>query len=146
MTPQEMKERLQEKQSKLILIAAEAMLSKEADITALVVDQQYDKGISGDGSPLGGYSDGYRKRKQRDGIFRGFTDFHLTGEMHANMKLEVNPDSDTYRIYSEREVSGYLLSDLLKKRDVKSFELTEESKQIVKEMINPVIIEMLKQE
>mgnify|MGYP006266631319 CR=1 FL=1 len=140
-TLSQMREKIQALRSNIITIAGECMLENKQEIAQLVVDQQYDKGISGDGVALSDYTPSYKKRKEKLGAYRGLTDYHLTGRMQAEMTLSVQ--DEMYDIYSTREVPSFLLSDLLKKRDANSFELTQENKKEAWRIIEPSFVEKL---
>lgn len=142
MTLSEMKGKIQTLQSSIIAIAGEAMLDNKEAITSLVVQQQYEQGIGGDGVPLKPYTPAYRRRKQKLGVLQDHTDYNLTGKMHTEMDLTV--EGDIYDINSTTQVNGYTLSDLLKNRDTsKSFDLTEDNKKKAWEIILPDFMEKI---
>ena len=142
MTTEEMKAKIISMQSNLVQIAGECMDAHKSEITALVVEQQYDGGISGDGSPLAPYSKPYARQKTRLGINQGHTDFSFSGGMHDEMDLIIN--EETYQILSRKEVNGYSLSTLLTKRDPLSFDLDDESKLMAWNIIKPDFEGMVK--
>lgn len=115
------------------------MLENKEAIIALIVQQQYEQGIGGKGALLP-YSAPYQKRKEKLGIYQGFTDYSLTGKMHEQMDLSI--DGQIYKIFSTAEVNGYLLSDLLEKRDgEEAFNPTEKNKLAIWEIIKPSFME-----
>lgn len=138
------RERLQAIRWQYIEIAGECMLEHKTDIAALVVDQQYDKGIDGANKPLTPYTKAYDKLKTKAGSNRGFADFHMTGKMQAEMDLQL-VGNEQYEIFSNREVPSYRLSDLLKKRDPLSFSLTEENRKVVWRIIEPSFVDKVKE-
>ena len=111
------------------------------EITDLVVQQQYEKGVSGSGVALAPYSNPYAKRKQKAGKLQGHTDYSWSGAMHENMSLIIN--EETYAIVSKVEVNGYSLSAILGKRDPDSFELTDENKKVAADIIAPELADRL---
>ena len=132
----EVRERISGLKSQILAIAGECMLENKEAIVALVVDQQYNDGVDGNNQPLKPYTRNYAKQKAKKGVLQGHTDYSLSGKMQSEMNLAVN--GDEYEINSPVQVNGYLLSDLLKKRDTpKSFDLTDENKKRVWQIIKP---------
>ena len=136
----EVRQRVEQVRSNILGLAGEVMLENKDPIVALVIEQQYDKGIDGNNEPLKPYTRNYAKKKSKLGVLQGHADYSLSGAMQAAMTLTI--DGDTYDINSPIEVNGHRLSDLLKKRDTQqSFDLTPENKKAVWEIIKEPFME-----
>ncbi len=109
----------------------------------LVIDQQYNQGIDSDGNPLRVYFATYMKSKEMAGLYRGHTDFNLTGEFHGEMNVAII--GDEYAIESaSRLPSGELKSEWLEKWNGSPImDLTPENKDVAKAYLQPLFAEKM---
>ena len=127
-------------QTDVINIAGECLLEHKQEVVGVLVQQQHEEGVSGTGAALKPYTNDYRKRKIKRGVYTGHTDYSLTGKMQGEMNLTVS--GSEYSIDSPATANdGNTISSYLKKRDLQSFELTEENKGVVWRIIAPTFNE-----
>jgi len=82
-----MREHLESLSANVITIAGEVMAQHSAEITALLVNQQYAQGVDSEGEPLREYSFAYKTEKRRLTGRGDETDLNLTGETQGSMEL-----------------------------------------------------------
>ena len=143
MTATEMKAVWEAKRETVQKLAAETILENKTDIIGLVIHQQYDEGVDSLGNPLRSYFPSYQHSKQLAGIYRGHTDFNLTGEYHATLDLAIA--GDTFVIDSPAQTDkGELKSEWLEAwQGAPINDLTPENIQVAADLLNPLFKEKL---
>lgn len=126
-------------------MAEQVILENKTDLVGLVIDQQYNQSIDSLGNPLRTYFPTYQKSKQLAGIYRGHTDFNLTGEYHATLDLTIA--GDTFVIDSpSRTTKGELKSEWLEAwQGAPINDLTPENIQVASDLLNPKFQELLEE-
>ena len=145
MTATQLKEKLISLRSNVVTLAGEAMLENQRAIVNLVIDQQYENGKDSYSLPLRTYAPSYRIHKERRNIYRGFTDFSYSGEMHSLMELTV--DGDQYNIDSPSLTdTGIRKSAFLREwQGSPVMDLTEENKGVAWNIIAPTLVEKMRE-
>lgn len=143
MSPQQMRERLQSLQSKVIEIAGESMLEHKTEIVGLLINQQQEEHVAGNNAPLKPYSRNYRLYKQEVLGQSGDVNYDATGEMQAEMELNISGDMYEFNSPSQTD-KGELKTARLKLRDGETaFELTAENKALIYPIIQETFLQKL---
>ena len=143
MTATEMKSVWVAKREQIAELAAQTILENKTDIIGLVIHQQYDEGVDSLGNPLRSYFPAYQHSKELAGLYRGKTDFNLTGEYHATLDLAIA--GDTFVIDSPSlTTKGELKSEWLEAwQGAPINDLTPENIQVAADLLNPLFKEKL---
>ncbi len=138
-----MRERLQSLQSKVIEIAGESMLEHKTEIVGLLINQQQEEHVAGNNAPLKPYSRNYRLYKQEVLGQSGDVNYDATGEMQAEMELNISGDMYEFNSPSQTD-KGELKTARLKLRDGETaFELTAENKALIYPIIQETFLQKL---
>ena len=134
------REAIQDLKAGVIRLTGEAMMEHKEQITGLLVHQQYEEGVDSQSRPFKRYKPTTVKMKQADGVYRGFTDLHNTGEFQGSMNLTI--DGDEYKIESPARTDlGVLKSRWLTEwNGSEIMDLTKENEAL----IYPIIEDTLK--
>lgn len=137
----ELREKTQSMEGKVIAAAGESILENKRDIINIVIDQQYEQSVDSTGKPLRDYAPGYRIAKEKDGLYRGKTDFSITGDMHLEMNLTVKGREYTIDSPSTTK-DGILKSAFLKTwQGSPIMDLTDENILVAREIAFPTFLE-----
>lgn len=120
-------------------LKARAIEMNKEQIIALVQNQLYDKGETGEDKPLKPYSPTYQRRKISKGLYNGHPNYYWSGEWLKSVQLIVEEDKVT--ITNQSEITQFLI-----KRDGdKILLVSPESMEAAREMCMLTLRELIYQ-
>ena len=119
------------------------MLEHKTEIVGLLINQQQEEHVAGNNAPLKPYSRNYRLYKQEVLGQSGDVNYDATGEMQAEMELNISGDMYEFNSPSQTD-KGELKTARLKLRDGETaFELTAENKALIYPIIQETFLQKL---